>query len=619
MNRLLTGVGVGAVVLLLGLFPQLFGALGGGRAPEHGTIVVLTLTPRVYMPVVEQNPPPTATETPTIRPAGTLPGLTPVPSATADAQATATSMPTGTLVATGTPATTPVETPTETPAETPAATPVETTTETPAETPAGTPAATPTSTSVATFTPTPGPTRVEGPPLENFDGSLAQWRVQQQAAGGSITQSATHAASAPYAARAATASAGATAYLYTRYSDPASARTWGERPGVWRWQRARIYLPAATLANLGASDALTIAGLWPSAQSGSHGWWLQVHKDGRLFVKGFEAYEPTPTPTPERRVFDVYGSFPLDQWVDVEIGLHSQNGPGVKRAFGFLVNGAFYGWYHQGRLTDETYDRAAFGILATTSAQPLELYVDDWRAMTAAQLPDGPDSRPAVAVQEIDYRAQSGSLWQIDWSTWVKDLRMDAQHGLFSANERLQSGMNIDRMPDLTSGWAEIEIGWPKGTPDKAPSSYFGPMVGFRKEIAVEENLEVIPIGMGGGLVNLVLEAWVPPGEALILAQWPLPTASIGGTHIPESGDIIRARWDQLAESQLRVRVSFYDASAAIWYADVIDYMLDPRAVKGSGAAVNFNDGYHKASSITIDSTSYSIRRFKAGTTATAP
>jgi hypothetical protein len=144
-------------------------------------------------------------------------------------------------------------------------------------------------------------------------------------------------------------------------------------------------------------------------------------------------------------------------------------------------------------------------------------------------------------------------------------------------------------------------------------------MVGFRKEINREENLEVIPVGAGGGNVNLVLEAWVPPGEAKVLAQWAMPTASIGGTHIPEAGDIIRARWDQLSLTELRVRASYYDASAALWYTDIINHTLDPRAVKGSGTAVNFNDGYHTASSITIDSTFYSIRRFKLGTAATAP
>ncbi len=194
----------------------------------------------------------------------------------------------------------------------------------------------------------------------------------------------------------------------------------------------------------------------------------------------------------------------------------------------------------------------------------------------------------------------SGAQWQIDWSTWGKDLRLDPVNGVYSASDRLQSGRNIDRMPSLASGWAEIEIGWPQGIPAKQPSGYFGPMVGFRKEINREENLEVIPIGIGGGLVNLVLEAWVPPGEPLILAQWPLPAASIGGTHIPEPGDIFRARWEQVTESQLRVSVSFYDASAAVWFSDVIDYTFDPRSVKGSGAAVNFSDGYHLASSVTI-------------------
>ncbi len=366
------------------------------------------------------------------------------------------------------------------------------------------------------------------------------------------------------------------------------------------------------MARLGSNDALTIAGLWPSAQSNSHGWWLQVHKDGRLYVAGHDANGAL-------HIFDVYGTLPLDQWFDIEIGLHTQNGPGVKRAFAFLVNGDFYGWYHQGHLTNETYDRAAFGILATTTAQPLEIYVDDWRAATAALLPGGPDNRPSTNLQEIDYRLQSGNLWQIDWSTWGKNLRMDAQQGLYSANERLQSGMNLDRVADLTYGWAEIEIGWPQGTPNTTPTSYFGPMVGFRKEIAVEENLEVIPIGYGGGEVRLALEAWVNGGP-VIMAEWPLPTASIGGTHIPEPGDIIRARWDAAQPvGSLRVRASYYDASAATWHNNIIDHTFNANAVSNNGVTVNFNDGNHKASSITIDSPSYSIRRFKAGTTATAP
>jgi hypothetical protein len=581
MNKVTTGFGMGIFALLLGMTLQQIGAPNAVRAQQQSPID--SLTPAAFLPHVAHDFLPAPTVTATDLPVDAI-----------------TMTPTGTL--------TPTETPTGT--LTPTATP--TGTLTPTETPTETPTGTLTPTATPTLRPTAGPTLVEGPPLENFDGPIGQWRVQQQATGGSVVQSTTQAASLPAAARASTAIAGATAYLYTTYSDPASARTWGERPGIWRWQRARVYLPSSTVARLGPNDALTIAGLWPSAQSNSHGWWLQVHQNGRLYVVGHDA-------DGVRRVFSAYGALPLDQWVDLEIGLHSQNGPGVKRAFAFLVNGSFYGWYHQGHLTTETYDRAAFGILATTTAQTMDIFIDDWRAMTTASLPSGPDSRPVAQVQELDYRAQSGNLWQIDWSTWGKDLRMSAQSGLYSASERLQSGMNIDRLADLTYGWAEIEIGWPQGTPNLTPNSYFGPMVGFRKEIAVEENLEVIPIGDGAGNVTLALEAWINGGP-VIMADWPLPTASIGGTHIPEPGDIIRARWDAAQPAgSLRVRASYYDASTATWHNNIIDHTFNANAVSNNGTTVNFNDGYHKASSITIDSPSYSIRRFKAGTTATAP
>ena len=455
----------------------------------------------------------------------------------------------------------------------------------------------------APATPTPGART----PLEDFEGAPLSWQVQSETTGaGTLQQSTLHAAGGVASARVSTSGSGQVAQLRIAYSDPASSHIWAERPGTWKWQQVSLYIPAATVSLLGSGEYLTIAGLWPSASTG-YGWWLRVRQNGALYVYGFDADGVA-------REFNIYATVPVDRWFELELGLHSQNGPGVKRAFAFLVDGTFFGWYHQGRMANENYDRAGVGILGGNSPDAVEIFVDRWQSMTSDAFPAGPDLRPTANVQEQDYRKMSGAQWQVDWSTWGKDLRMDPVHGLYSANDRLQSGRNIDRMPNLTSGSAEIEIGWPRGTPSKQPSGYFGPMVGFRKEINREENFELIPIGAGGGLVNLVLEAWVPPGEALILAQWPLPTASIGGTQIPEPGDIMRVRWDQVSESQLRVRASFYDASAAIWYADVIDHTLDPRAVKGSGAAVNFNDGYHLASSITIDSPSYSIRRFSVGT-----
>ncbi len=204
-------------------------------------------------------------------------------------------------------------------------------------------------------------------------------------------------------------------------------------------------------------------------------------------------------------------------------------------------------------------------------------------------------------------------MWQIDWTTWANDLRMDPVQGLYSNTTRFQSGRNLDRMPALESGWAEIEIGWPKGTPPRAPGNNesAGPMVGFRKEIAREENLELIPAGTGGGNADLLFQAWDETG--LVIQRWQLPLASISTTgsptRIPEPGDIIRARWEQ-AGTMLNVRGSFFDASAQRWYADVIDATVNLNALHG----VNFNDGAHLASSITSDTDYYSIRRFRVGT-----
>ena len=139
-------------------------------------------------------------------------------------------------------------------------------------------------------------------------------------------------------------------------------------------------------------------------------------------------------------------------------------------------------------------------------------------------------------------------------------------------------------------------------------------MIGFRKEINREQNLEVIPRGNGDGTVDLLLEAWDGLGP-VVLAQWPLPTASFGGSSIPEPGDIIRVRWTQVYADCAQVRASYFDASAGTWAVDAITGVYDVSNVNG----VDFNDGFHAASSVTIDSPYYSIRRYQVGTLATYP
>ena len=555
---------------------------GGGNVGTGSPTPTATPTP-TFTPV-----PPTATATPT-----SLPTLTPVP-------------PTATPTPTRTPTFTPIP-PTTTP--TPTLTPVPATaTPIPATPTASATPLPPTFTPTATATPVSGPTATPGagvPVLESFEGVETGWAIGRDTMGsGSVVRDGTFAAAGSFAARTSTNNGG-TAQVRANFSAPTG--NWGERPGSYHWQWTQVYLPSATVAQLSSGEYLTIAGLWPNS-SNNHGWFLRVRQGGQLYVTGYR-YDGSAVE------FNVYGTFPQDQWVNLELGLHSQNGPGVKRAFAFLINGNFYGWYHQGHMNGETYDRIAVGILNTNSPDPLTIYVDEWRQLTTTAFPGGPDNRSTVNLQTQDYRQQSGLQWQIDWSTWEWNLIQHPQYGLYSANNRLQSGRNIDRMPSLSSGWGEIEIDWPNGTPPANPNSYFGPMIGFRKEIAREENLEIIPIGQGNGQVNLVFQGWVNGGP-VPFAQWPMPLASIGGgSQIPEPGDIIRARWQEVGNGLLNVRASFYDASAATWYVDIINHTIDLTNIDG----INFADGWHTASSITIDTQFYSIRRYTVGTVETYP
>jgi len=460
-------------------------------------------------------------------------------------------------------------------------------------------------TALASATATPPPTT--SPIFDSFEGVETTWKVTREiAASGSVLRSSAFVQDGLNSALLATSGAGAKAQLHISYTESAQAHTWGERPGTWFWQRASVYVSASTVQQLGAADYLTLAGLYPSA-GGSFGWWLRLHQGGALYVFGY-------TTDGTGVEFPIYGTIPTNQWVELSLGLHSQNGPGVKRAFALLINGNFFGWYHQGNLQTETYDRAAFGILGTNTGKPLQVYVDSWRASTTGPLPDGPDNRSTASLQEQDFRTLSGVQWQIDWSTWKNNLVQHTTHGLYSATDRLQSGRNLDRMPDLTNGWAEIEIDWPNGTPPPAPTGYFGPMVGFRKEINREENFEIIPIGRTGGAVDLVLEAWVNGGP-LELAKWVMPDDNGNNIHIPAPGDIIRVKWQQINAAQMTVVASYFDASKNLWNQGVINATVNVANVGG----INFTDGFHKASSITIDSNTYSIRRYKVGTIDTAP
>ncbi|NWG17542.1 MAG: hypothetical protein HXY41_13015 [Chloroflexi bacterium] len=453
----------------------------------------------------------------------------------------------------------------------------------------------------------PRPARTAAAVLETFEGSPSSWVVTQDVSGGSITRSSAYAAAGAYSARLSTSGTNQKAALYITFSDPASAHTWNERTATWHWQRAAVYLPSATVNQLAQNEYFTLAGMWASSSPSTYGWYLRVTQGGALVALGTPA-----SGSPES--FQLFGSFPLDQWVELEIGLNTQNGPGIKRAFAVVVDGEFYGWYRQGRLENETYDRAAIGILSGNTAKALVAHVDQWRSLTTAKFPDGPDNRPTTNLQEQVFTSGSGALVQYDWSTWVNTPTLDPAYGLYPAESRVQAGRTLDRMPSVANGWGEIEIDWPNGTPPTC-TGYCSAMIGFHKEINREENLEVIPIADGSGVFNLALEAWVGSAPQ-ILAQWRIPNAQAApGRNMPEPGDVIRARWEQSGGTQIRVRASYYDASAALWFKDVIDRTFTATNIGG----VNFLDGYHEASSITIDSPFYAIRRYKVGVLSTYP
>lgn len=448
------------------------------------------------------------------------------------------------------------------------------------------------------------PLAAAAPIIETFEATPTSWVLSRDISGtGTVTRSSTHPAAGSYSALLQTASNGSTAYVRDTFTSAATDHPWEERPGDWRWQRAMVYVPSSTVAALGSGEYFTVAGFWPSASPNGYGWYLRISQNGDMYLNG--AYD-----SGTRADFSAYGKFPLNQWVNLEIGLHTQNGPGVKRAFAFLVNGAFYGWYRQGRMDSETYNRVGFGIVSTNSPDPLAVYVDQWRESTNSNFPDGSDTRSTTALQEQDFRNGSGVQVQYDWSTWSNFPVLD-NYGVYATAARIQAGRNLDRMPSVIDGWGEIEIDWPNGTPPNCFNNYCAAMIGFRKDVNREENMEVIPYADGTGTFFLVFEAWV--GSPVMLANWPMPYAAADpNRNVPEPGDIIRARWQATGATQLNVRASYYDASSNFWYTDVINWTGDASNISG----INYFDGYHTASSITIDSIFYSIRRYKVGTLA---
>ncbi len=514
------------------------------------------------------------------------------------------------------------------PTDQPTATIRPTTTPRPTATTLPQPTAAPTATIRPTIAPGPDPTATPlpvgtSPVIETFEGVVEQWATQRQSSGTGQISRASGPTGSGRAALLQTAASGSRATIGVpagTFRDAAFDHQWEERPGTFHWQRARVFVPAETVAHLGNGEWFKLAKISPST-AGSFGWSLQVRQNGALWAEGY-------TLNGDLHAFPLYRTLPTNRWFDLEIGLHSQAGPGTKRAFAVVVDGVFSGWFRQGNMREEIYDQASFGIVDTNTNATLTVYVDDWRKMTEEAFPDGPDTRPEDTLQTQDYRTLDGTQLQYDWATWQYQPTLHPQWGMCTPSVRLQAGRNIDRMPTLLSGWAEMEVALRSDVSlppqDKLRDGFAG-LIGFRKEINREENLEVglfsLPKpGSTSYSSYLLFEAWTGAGREI--ARWELPAAGgLPGRNVPETGDRVRVRWEQRG-NVLDVRASFYDASAGIWHRDVIDvrgYAAREPDNDNPQITINYLDPYHTAASFTIDTPYYGVQRFTVGTLETYP
>lgn len=433
---------------------------------------------------------------------------------------------------------------------------------------------------------------------ESFeDATPANWDLTVTTSGtGTVTRSnAVTASEGSYTARCFTTETTDKAFV----EDHDWTDTWSSSPDRYVWQRFRVYVPSATANALTGTEYLTLAGFWQS--DGAAGWYLRLGASAALRFGGYS--EST------LQVREMYATLPLDQWVQIEMGLWTGPAPAIGRSFMVLVNGDAYGWFTYGAAQNgnDIYNRIGAGILETNSADDLTVYLDAWEEHTTGSYPNGTDNRPTTLPVTLDYRDQSGENVEYHYCTWSwYTPTLSATYGL-TTTDRIQSGVNCDRIApaDLASNSVEIGIEWANGaTPPWPPelefSHYFAPMVAFHKSIRLETNLEVTCY-YDAGDVTLIYESWTTGGT--IYDSWQVPIDHTSGKRIPGRGDKIRARWRVTSATNLHVQADYYDASATTWYTNVLDDERDVTNING----VNFLDSDHIHVTNTIDSPAYTI------------
>ena len=131
-------------------------------------------------------------------------------------------------------------------------------------------------------------------------------------------------------------------------------------------------------------------------------------------------------------------------------------------------------------------------------------------------------------------------------------------------------------------------------------------MIAFKKDISLETNLEVVPI-YTGGVYNLTYEAWVVDTPTVI-ATASLPVDHVTSQRIPGENDRLRVRWST-SGNNLTVQADYYDYSAGSWTINLIN---DTSDMTGLGSH-DFSAAHHSATSITVDSTYFSIKNQAVG------
>jgi hypothetical protein len=445
--------------------------------------------------------------------------------------------------------------------------------------------------------------------VETFEASPATWIIETDVSGVGATVSSSSAQKHGGNLSAATFTTNSNSKAQVRdvISSPWSGVPAGD-PGEYIWQHAYVYVPSTSANKLTGSEYLDLAGFYDS--STGRGWYLRLKAGGKLYASGSYfgvQYE-----------FNMYKTLPTDQWVELEIGLWSQNIEAGGRSFIVFINGDPYGWYRLGE-KNTTYDRVAMGILGTNSSADLQVYIDDWDIFSKNTHPIGTDNRLTADHTKIDFTSQSGLNIDSQYSTW-KDAGtawQDPVHGLGGFRSQFGPNTDLQRANLDNGGWAEIVLDWTNGIEQAYPpndtwgSYYFAAMVAFKKYFPDEENLEIVFLYNygGSGTTELAYESWAT--GPLVYSRWQIPVASVGtNKRIPEPGDKIRVRWEKVSATDLNVKVDYYDASASRWYLSVIN---DTRAMNNSGG-VNWLDGKHNSVSVTTETSKYSVRSIEYST-----